>query len=268
MLRASDLRVRLGRVWALRGVDLVIARGEVVAIVGPNGSGKSTLVRTLAGVQKPTAGRVLLGGRPVRSLSGHERARGVGLLAQSAPTPPLTTVREHVGLGRFGRRRGRWTARDERAVRRAIALCEVQHLADRRLEELSGGERQRVRLATLLAQDPRAMLLDEPLAGLDIAHQLGLLDVLGAVGNRPGRAVVCVLHDLDLALRCFTRLVVMDAGRVAADGPPADVLGPDVLAGVFGVRGRVELAGGGVPVVVCEGRSARGAAVSPVGVGR
>lgn len=254
-LAAKDVCIQLGSNTALQGVTCQIAHGEMVAIVGPNGSGKSTLVRALAGLVRPNAGVISLDNRPLSRLSPRERAAVVGLLAQSAPVPELMSVREHIGLGRHARRSWlrRWSATDEQAVAEAIEACEVCHLLDRRMEALSGGERQRVRLATLLAQRPRVLLLDEPLTGLDIEHQLGLLDML-ASSNSEGIGVVCVLHDLDLALRWFPRVIVLHDGRLAADGPPRGVLSPRVFESVFGVEGRIGFELGGDPVVLCRRR--------------
>jgi iron complex transport system ATP-binding protein len=255
-LTAVNLGVRLGSVEILRGVDLVIRPGEMVAIVGPNGSGKSTLVRALAGLLKPFAGSVMVDQTPVRRMSPRRRATKLGLLVQSADVPDLTTVQEHIGLGRHAMRRlfNPWSAEDARAVRAAMHICEVEHLAHRRMEQLSGGERQRVRLATLLAQDPRVLLLDEPLTGLDIEHQLGLLDLLRSLNGGRARTVVCVLHDLDYALRFFDRVLVIDRGGIAADGPPSEVLCPAVFESVFRVSGRIGCESCGEPVIMCHQR--------------
>ncbi len=253
-LACSQLRVNLGRTEILHGVDLSIADGEMVAIVGPNGSGKSTLIRTLAGLIRPAHGRVLIDGARVDRLRPRDRAESLGLLTQSAGIPGLTTVVEHVGLGRHHKRRlfGSWKPEDSRSTKAAMEQCEIGHLADRSMEDLSGGERQRVRLATLLAQDPRALLLDEPLTGLDIEHQLGLLHLLQTLNRDHARSVVCVLHDLDLALRFFGRVIIIAGGRIAADGHPSDVLCPRIFADVFKVDGRVGREVGGEPVILCR----------------
>jgi len=250
----DSLRVHLGGTEIIRGIDLCINAGETVAVVGPNGSGKSTLVRTLAGLLKPASGQVLVDGKCLRKLHPRDRAWQLGLLTQSAEPPSLTTVEEHIGLGRHARRSilSRWTHADTEAVRSATDTCEVTHLAKRRMEDLSGGERQRVRLATLLAQDPAHLLLDEPLTGLDIEHQLGLLHLLQRLHTERGRTVVCVLHDLDLALRFFDRVVVIHEGCVAADGPPREVLCPRIFEAVFHVDGRVGCEAGGEPVIMCR----------------
>lgn len=258
MLRAESLSVTLGQSEALRDVSIAFDADDLAAIVGPNGSGKSTLVRTLSGVVRPGRGRVLLDDTPLRSIPVRRRAARLGLLTQSAATPPLMTVREHIGLGRHAARSWprRWSREDERVIGEAVEACEVGHLEDRKIEDLSGGERQRVRLATLLAQNPAMLLLDEPLTGLDIEHQLGLIDTLRGLNER-GKSIVCVLHDLGLALRFFQRVVVLHEGSVAGDGPPSDVFRPALFRSVFGVHGRTGREPGGTPVVVCHHRKQR-----------
>ncbi len=256
-MHVDNLRVRRGRVEALRGVNLRIDDGEMVGVVGPNGSGKSTLVRTIAGLLRSSAGDVRIDGAGVSDLSHRERAAKLGFIAQSAVVPELMTVDEHIGLGRHARRRwlARWTADDREAVERAMRVCEVSHLRGRKLDELSGGERQRVRLATLLVQDPPMLVLDEPLTGLDIEHQLSILELLRSLNKDEGRTVLCVLHDLNLALRFLDRVVVIKEGLIAADGAPADVLCPRIFSSVFGVDGRVGCEFGGEPVVMCQLRA-------------
>lgn len=251
-VEAVGLHVELGGREVLRGVSVRLETASMTAVVGPNGSGKSTLVRTLAGVLRPSAGEVRIADEPVRAIPRRSLARKLGLLTQNAEAPALLTVRDHVALGRHAHRtlfRGDAHA-DAVAVDRAMQRCEIEYLADRRVAELSGGERQRARLATLLAQDPRALLLDEPLTGLDIEHQLSLLHLLVDL-NREGRTIVCVLHDLDLALRFFPRALVMHVGRLVADGPPAEILCPRIFETVFRVEGGLSRDSGGRPIVVC-----------------
>jgi iron complex transport system ATP-binding protein len=240
-IEAHEVSVRLGKHTAVGGVTVALRAPEMVAVVGPNGSGKSTLLRALAGVAKPSSGRVLFDGTEARRVRPRSRARMVGLLTQTADTPGFTTVREHVGLGRHAGRRwhAAWTHDDTDAVAGAMALAEVTHLAHRRMEALSGGERQRVRLATMLAQDPRALLLDEPTTGLDIEHQLGLMDTLRMLSSEHGKAVACVVHDLSLVPRYFDRVVVMQDGLAAGDGTPDKIFTERCMREVFGVHGRV-----------------------------
>lgn len=251
-LRLDSVTVELGGRAVLRDVSLAVDAGEMVAVVGPNGSGKSTLVRTMAGLAPAASGEVRVEGRPVRRVSRRELARGVGLLTQSGGVPVMTTVTELVAMGRHAHHRLFAPRQDHSApIAEAMRRCGIGHLRDRRVDELSGGERQRVRLAALLAQQPRALLLDEPLTGLDIEHQLSLLHLLGDLNREEGHTVVCVLHDLELALRHFGRIVVVHDGRIAGDGRPDEVLCPGLFERVFRVDGRVGREHGGHPVVVC-----------------
>lgn len=260
-LAARGVRLSLGGREILRGVDLEVGDGEFLAILGPNGSGKSTFLRAIGGMLAPDDGEVLLDGAPLSTLRRGEIARRLAIVPQSAPIPSLITVREHVWLGRHPHRgwlpRRGWLGggddRDRLAVEEAMAFCDVAALADRTVETLSGGERQRVRIATALAQDAPHLVLDEPLTGLDIQHQLDLLRLLAMVRRDRKRTVVTVLHDLDLAVRHMPRVVLLHRGRIVADGPPSAVLTPAAFAGVFRVDGRIgRESGRGEPVVVCH----------------
>jgi iron complex transport system ATP-binding protein len=220
------LAVAYGARRALDGVDLGLHEGEFVAVLGPNGAGKSTLVKALAGVVRPSAGEAWV--RP-------PRARTLAYLAQAEPPPAHFRARDVVRLGRLPHQRwlGGASEADELAVARALADTATGPLADRRVGELSGGERQRVALARALAQEPAALLLDEPLAHLDVRHQVDLLARLAAQAGR-GRCVLAVLHDLGLASYA-SRCVVLSRGRVLADGPPREALTAETLFAAYGV---------------------------------
>ncbi len=225
---------------AVAGVDLRAAEGEMVAILGPNGAGKSTLLRLLLGVRSPDAGEALLYGRPVVAWSTEERARRVGVLPQhEEPAFPITAgalveMGRYPWLGRWGRP-GR---RDREVVGAALERCGVAHLAGREFATLSGGERQRVRLARALAQEPRALALDEPTASLDLAHEMEIWELLLAEAG-DGRAVLLTTHHVNLAARYADRLVLLHEGGIAETGPPASVLTPAVIERVYGWPVRV-----------------------------
>ncbi|MCH2148852.1 MAG: ABC transporter ATP-binding protein [Phycisphaerales bacterium] len=240
-LSVKDLHVHLGTNHVLRGVDFTIQPGERVAVLGPNGCGKSTLLRTLAGILKPASGEVMLEQQPLQSYRRRERAQKIGLLNQSDAIPMMTTVRDHVSIGRHPHRRYfRDKANcDAEFIDAAIEQCEIEHLVDRPVERLSGGERQRVRLATLLAQSPSTLLLDEPLTGLDLEHRYGLLHLLQDLNVQDGRTVLVVLHDLEIAMRYFDRLLILHAGYLVADGPPDHIMTSDVLRSVFGISATI-----------------------------
>lgn len=222
----------------LRSVDLTLARGDLVALVGTNGSGKTTLLRLLTGVLKPDAGVVRFEGRPLADWRRLDLAQRIAVLPQQLDLPVGFRVAELVGMGRapHARRLFASTEADERAVAGALADAGALDLADRFAEELSGGERQRLLVAMALAQEPDLLLLDEPTLHLDLAHQVSLLGAIRRLRDLRGLTVLAVLHDLNLAAAFAPRVAILDEGRVVADGPPAEVLSPDLVRRVFGVR--------------------------------
>jgi iron complex transport system ATP-binding protein len=222
------------RVAVLGDVSLHVAAGEMVALLGPNGAGKSTLLKLVSGILAPTVGSVRLEGVPVRTLRHDEIARRVAVLPQDFAVQFAYTVRQIVELGRMPHT-GIWgmqRSRDRAAVQRALEATETAELADRVYNELSGGERQRALLALALAQDANILLLDEPTAHLDIRHQVETLELLRRLNRERGLTVLAALHDLNLAARFFSRIVLCKR-EIVADGPPAAVLDAEVLARVY-----------------------------------
>jgi iron complex transport system ATP-binding protein len=251
LCRASGLSFGYGDRAVFQGVSFAVGPGELVALCGPNGAGKSTLLRLLLGLHAPSAGTVQLGGAPVASLSRRQIARRAALLIQDAPFELPLTVREAVALGRLPHlaRFQTESEGDRAAVERALSLTDTADLADRPLTEISGGERQRVHLARALAQESPLLLLDEPIAGLDLSHQLQALDLLRATVDG-GRGAVVALHDLSLAARRCDRMLLLAAGTLRADAPPAQVVTPEILARYFDVRAEVRTDGAGRPFVL------------------
>ncbi|MFD3488444.1 ABC transporter ATP-binding protein [Streptomyces sp. NPDC058665] len=250
-VRAENLSFGYPGRDVLRGVDLRIGAGELVALIGLNGCGKSTFLKLAAGLLAPTGGRVLLEGDEAVRLTRRAAARRVALLHQSAPAVPGLTVRQMVRQGRYAARGplGMLRDGDDEVTVRALADVGVTAWADRPVDALSGGERQRVRLAMALAQDTRVLFLDEPTTYLDLRHQLEVLQTVVRLREERGLTVVMVLHDLNHAARFADRIVALRDGRVAADGTPHEVVDPTLLAEVLGVRGRVGLDDeGGWPV--------------------
>jgi iron complex transport system ATP-binding protein len=228
-----------------------IRPGELVALAGPNGAGKSTLLRVLIGLQRAREGHVSLGGDSVERLSRRRIARRAALLPQDAPAELPLSVREAVALGRLPHL-GRFeseSAVDVAAVERALEATDTAPFADRPVAELSGGERHRVHLARALAQEAPLILLDEPIAGLDLAHQLQTLDLLRTTVSH-GRAALIAIHDLSLAARVCDRMLLLAGGELRADGPPAEVLTPATLARFFSVRAEVKRDERGRPLVI------------------
>ncbi|HET6745891.1 MAG TPA: ABC transporter ATP-binding protein [Candidatus Limnocylindria bacterium] len=222
----------------LRGIDLELASGDVLALLGANGSGKTTLLRLLSGALAPDAGTVQVSGKPVQAWGRDALARRVAVLPQQLELPDGFRVAELVEMGRapHARRLFGSTADDERAIHRALADADALDLADRLPHELSGGERQRVLVAMALAQEPELLLLDEPTLHLDLGHQVSMLTSIRRLQAHRGLTVVAVLHDLNLAAAFAPRVVVLHEGAIAADGSPDEVLSAALVQRVFGVR--------------------------------
>jgi iron complex transport system ATP-binding protein len=222
-------------------LDLVIAPGDVTAIVGPNACGKSTLLRSLTRLLPPRTGRVLLDGKEVHATPAKQLARRLGLLPQSPIAPEGITVGELVGRGRHPHQRvlSRWSETDDRAVTAALRATDTLELMDRAVDELSGGQRQRVWIAMALAQETEILLLDEPTTFLDISHQIEVLDLLTDLNRNAGTTIVMVLHDLNLAARYADHLIALHEGRLHSAGRPHEVLVPELVEDVFGMRSSV-----------------------------
>jgi len=221
--------------WRLEGIALAVTAGEVLAIIGPNGSGKSTLLRIGAGVSAPQAGRVLLGGRELARLPRRETARELGYLPQQVVSEFDYRVEEVVAMGRFPHLAGAGflSPHDVAIVDRCLAETEVGPCRQRRLSHLSGGERQRVFLASVLAQEPRVLLLDEPTTGLDLHHQVRFFTLVRRLAGQ-GLGVAVVTHDVNLASLFCDRLALLRAGRLVEEGSPERVLRADVLRETYG----------------------------------
>jgi iron complex transport system ATP-binding protein len=234
---------------ALDAVSLEVGAGELVAVVGPNGSGKSTLLRCLGGLLAPTAGRVLLDGRDVHVLEATQRARRLAFVPQYLPAVPDVRVDDFVLGGRYAHiDRWRGPAREDlEQVQSALAACDALDLAPRALTELSGGQRQRVLIARAVAQAAPVVLVDEPTAALDPAHQVSMFALLARFA-REGRAVIVATHELGLSSRAANRMCVLQGGRVRVLGAPRDVLEPQVLREVYGPDLHIEARDGGVIV--------------------
>jgi iron complex transport system ATP-binding protein len=253
-LAAKGLRVRLGDKQVLADVSAHFAPGHVTAVVGPNGAGKSTLLEALTGLRKPDAGAVTLEGAPLLGLSPRERARAIAFLPQTPEIAWAVDVPTFVGLGRTAHL-GPWGlgAEDRLVVARAIAATGLEDFRARSVTTLSGGERARALIARALAGEPRWLLADEPLAGLDPGHALDAMDLFRGLADQ-GRGVVLTLHDLSVAARAADRIIVLAEGRVIADGAPKDCLRADILAAAYGVEARV-LDGVAGPLVEVIGRA-------------
>jgi iron complex transport system ATP-binding protein len=235
-LAVHNLTHAYGNRPVVDSVSFGVGEGEFFIVIGPNGSGKTTLVKAVSGAIRPKSGDVEILGRPLRNYSRRALARSVALVPQTAPTDVPFTVEEvvlmgrspHLGLMEIERRR------DREIARRAMEFTHVEHLAHRRLDELSHGERQRVLIARAVCQQPRLILLDEPTASLDLAHQLLVMDLMEDLRSREGVSVVMVSHDLNLACLYADRLLLMKQGRVMSVGTPGEVVVFDTLEKTYG----------------------------------
>jgi iron complex transport system ATP-binding protein len=211
---------------ALDRLSMRVPQGSFYAILGPNGSGKSTLLKLLLGVLRPGSGLVYYADREVGGWPRRDLARRVGVVSQVEEFAFPITVHEMVSMGRYPhlgpwRRPGR---DDHAAIERAMERCEVTEFASRPVSTLSGGERQRARLARALAQEPATLVLDEPTASLDVAHEMTIFELLSELRTREDATVLVVTHNLNLAARHADTLLLLESGRVAAEGAPDDVL--------------------------------------------
>jgi iron complex transport system ATP-binding protein len=227
------LEVRLGATRVVGPLDLQIPQGAFLGILGPNGSGKTTLLRALAGTVKPAAGEVLLYGKPTRAYRATDLARVVGVVPQQFSLEFGFAVAEMVAMGRYAH--GGRLGTDDAAVAEALAATGLADLAERPVTQLSGGERQRALIAQTLAQETPVLLLDEPLNNLDLNHQLEIMQLLRRL-HASGRTIAVVLHDLNIAAQYCEQMVLLDHGRVAAEGTAAEILDPKVILEVFRVR--------------------------------
>jgi iron complex transport system ATP-binding protein len=250
MLDARNITVALRERRLLDDVSLTIEAGETVAILGENGAGKTTLLRALAGDRQPPglrqSGDVMLAGRPIREWSLAERARLRAVLPQRPELAFAFNAREVAGFGRYAHHGGWRSPEDHGIADAALRLTDAFHLADREVTTLSGGEQARVHLASVFAQlweieseSPRFLLLDEPTASLDLAHQHQLLESARGFARTRGIGVVAILHDLNLAAMYADRVVVLLRGAVIAQGTPREVLQPATIRDGFAVAAKV-----------------------------
>ncbi|SCL44258.1 iron complex transport system ATP-binding protein [Micromonospora eburnea] len=239
-VEVRGLRVSLGGAPILAGVDLTVAAGEWVTVIGPNGAGKSTLLRAVGGLLS-APGAVSLFGTPIQAFRRRDRARVVATVAQSPVVPAGMSVFDYVLLGRtpYIPALGRESAADLAAVREVLDRLDLGAFGHRELATLSGGERQRVFLARALAQGATLLLLDEPTSALDIGHQQEVLELVDQLRREHGLTVLATMHDLSIAGEYADRLVLLADGRVAAAGPPHEVLTEELLATHYRAHVRV-----------------------------
>lgn len=235
MLNISGLVCGYESGFAIRDINLNVADGEIIGIIGPNGSGKTTLLRAITQVLKPAQGTILLEGENISKMKIKDLARKVAVVSQSAESG-FMTVEEFVLLGRtpyYGRLRFLETKHDLKIARDAMALTDALKLKDHLMSRISGGERQLALIARALAQEPKLLLLDEPTTYLDIAHQVGILDLIRRLNRNFGLTVLMVLHDLNLAGEYCHRLALFNQGTIHKSGLPEEVLDYRLIEDVY-----------------------------------
>jgi ABC-type cobalamin/Fe3+-siderophores transport system ATPase subunit len=263
LLEAREVCVSYGEREAVAGVSLRLAPGEVTAIVGPNGAGKSTLMRALNGALVPARGEIFLDGKPLQSYARRVVSRRIAVVAQESDVRFPVTVLEFVLGGRYAwSSTGAWgweTERDVMIAREAVRETRLEAFSARLLNELSGGERQRAVLARALATEAGILLLDEPTANLDLAHQAAVLALVRARCDEKGAAAIVVTHDINLAAEFADRVLLLKDGYMLAAGTPREVLTPELLQELFEIRVLVDAHPlTGAPRITPEFRKGRG----------
>jgi len=252
-LNVIDLKSGYSNNLVLKDISFSVKKGEFIGIIGPNGAGKTTLLKTLSHIIKPLSGKVLLKGKDIHLLSSLLLARQCAMVGQDLLSLFSFTVEEIVLMGRnpylglFKQER----KEDVEIVNMALKRTDMSMLKDRPIDELSAGERQRALIAKALVQQPQLLLLDEPTAHLDIGYQTDILDLIRLLNRDSELTVICVLHDLNLASQYCDKLLLLDKGKIAGFGPPAEILQYDILERTFNARCLVDKdILGGKPIVI------------------
>jgi iron complex transport system ATP-binding protein len=240
-IEVENLSLAYGRNVVVKDLTFQVMPGEIVGLIGPNGSGKSTIIKALSRIIEPNSGKILLNGKNISRISRAELARLIGVVPQMPLLPSAFTAFEivlmgrnpHLGLLQYE------SAKDMSITWEAMGKTATQSLTERRISELSGGEIQRVVIARVLAQEPKSILLDEPTANLDINHQVEILDLIKNLCLENNLTVVITLHDLNLASQYCSRLILINNGRIHAQGTPGEVINSENIKEVYGAEGCV-----------------------------
>lgn len=234
-ISVTNLTCRYENNTVLDNISFSVNTGEFFIIIGPNGSGKSTLINTMGGLIKPSDGTVQIKGRPLKAYSQKELARSIAMVRQQASVDFPFTAKEIVMMGRAPHQGilGLERTADESHVKEALAYTDMEHLANRKIHQLSGGECQRVFIARAICQDPEIMLLDEPTAALDLAHQTRIMDLMERLKSEKGTTIVMISHDINLASLYADHLLLLKNGSIAESGSPNTVLTYDILESAY-----------------------------------
>jgi iron complex transport system ATP-binding protein len=240
MIHVSDVSKRYGGQTVVDGVSCYIKDGGITSIIGPNGAGKSTLLSMMSRLLPMDNGSVSIDGLDVTATDSKQLARKMAILRQENQLTVRLSVRDLVGFGRFPHNNGRPTAADKAHIDQALEYLDLSAIADRFVDELSGGQRQRAFIAMVLAQDTDYLLLDEPLNNLDMKHSVEMMRLLRRLTDELGKTVVLVIHDINFASCYSDSIVAMRQGRLIHQGPPAQIMQPEVLRDVYEIDIRIE----------------------------
>lgn len=239
MIHVEHITKFYGKIKVLQDVSLKVGHGEFLGIIGPNGSGKTTLLNLLSGIEEPDQGEIRLAGQLISSFSRKSLSQRLAVLQQDGLPSISYPVREIIEMGRFPFQDWRGREKDNSAESLIIEIMdrlELKEMADRPLSVLSGGQRQRVALGKVMAQQPEVVLLDEPTTYLDIRYQMQFMDLVASWKKEQGLTVISVMHDLNLASLYCDRLLILNEGKVVAEGTPDEILVPETVESVFDVK--------------------------------
>ena len=226
IMKIQNLYSGYGNENIIKGIDLDIAKGELIGVIGPNGSGKTTLLRTMTGILKPQNGKILINSENLSKISHREIAKKVAVVKQNIESTMLS-INDYVLMGRFpyyNKFQFFEKQNDRKLANKYMRLTDIYGLRHKLMSDISGGERQRAQIAKALTQEPAILLLDEPTSQLDIAHQIKVLDLIKRLNRNMGFTVIMVIHDLNMAAEYCTNLIMLKNGRVFKSGTPNDVL--------------------------------------------
>ncbi|MGF6157261.1 iron complex transport system ATP-binding protein [Ensifer sp. KUDG1] len=243
MIEIQEVTKSYGGTAVVDRVSLTLPTGGLTSIIGPNGAGKSTLLSIVSRLMPMDTGKVLVDGLDVSRAAGDVLARRLSIMRQDNHITARLSVRDLVAFGRYPYSKGRVTAADAEYIDRSIAYLGLEPYQNRFLDELSGGQRQRAFIAMVLCQDTDYMLFDEPLNNLDIKHAVETMKLLRRLADDFAKTVVVVLHDINFASAYSDRIVAMQGGRLAFEGPPQDMIVPARLQAIFDVDCRVHAVG-------------------------
>lgn len=239
MIDVKNIKKTYNGTVVVDGVTLSLPAGGVISLIGPNGAGKSTLLSIVSRLLPMSAGTVEIDGMDVTATPGEVLARRLSILRQDNQIMSRLTVEDLVAFGRYPHSKGRLTGDDRAHIARALRYLDLEPLAGRFLDELSGGQRQRAFIAMVLCQDTEYILLDEPLNNLDVRHAVAMMKLFRRTADEFGKTIVLVLHDINFASCYSDRIVAMRDGRVVHQGPPEDIITPEVIRDVYGVEAQV-----------------------------